>query len=69
MAQTFQGGAAANYAREMERLSANESLLLAVSSLLFSVPRLVLLADLPVRCLREALVPTPYQIVGDTVKF
>ena len=31
-AQTFQGGAAASYAREMERLSAKESLLLAVSS-------------------------------------
>lgn len=31
MAQTFQGGAAASYAREMERLSAKESLLLAVS--------------------------------------
>ncbi|PWZ45710.1 putative plastid-lipid-associated protein 13, chloroplastic [Zea mays] len=29
MAQTFQGGAAASYAREMERLSAKESLLLA----------------------------------------
>jgi hypothetical protein len=32
-AQTFQGGPAASYAREMERLSAKESLLLAVSSL------------------------------------
>ena len=32
MAQTFQGGPAASYAREMERLSAKESLLLAVSS-------------------------------------
>lgn len=31
-APTFQGGPAASYAREMERLSAKESLLLAVSS-------------------------------------
>jgi hypothetical protein len=37
-AQTFQGGAAASYAREMERLSAKESLLLAVSSSSSSAP-------------------------------
>jgi hypothetical protein len=41
-AQTFQGGPAASYAREMERLSAKESLLLAVSPL-----------SLPVSCSRR----------------
>jgi hypothetical protein len=45
MAQTFQGGAAASYAREMERLSAKESLLLAVRAL--ALPLLPLLGLSP----------------------
>jgi hypothetical protein len=52
MVQTFQGGPAASYAQEMERLSAKESLLLAVSppslsSRLFSVSCPGALPDLP----------------------
>jgi hypothetical protein len=67
MAQTFQGGPAASYAREMERLSAKESLLLAVSSPSLRPPLLSLV--LPVLtfrrwCLREPPIPIPIEMIG-----